>query len=294
MAQRLYLLRAWRSEERPIDAFAMIAPPLARLWHALATTHPSHPLPLSPPPPPQNSLLSCTDRQLAAYPNVGLVPTTVVPSWSHNPHNNDDYTAYNKPAGIAHWLAHARPRQHWILIIDPDMVLRDPFADWGRLYGAEAGSWAVSAYFGYMVGTHNNLSDAHVPEVAPRRDAYAGPRGRRGDQVSSLVLMAAPDLAKVAPLWLQYSEAVRDDPMAWNETGDDYAKTPGTKPWIAEMYGYSFGAAKADVWHKVDHSAMLYPGHTPRGEGFFFLTFFFFFFFFGGGGGGGVFFPIVV
>lgn len=29
------------------------------------------------------------------------------------------------------------------------------------------------------------------------------------------------------------------------------------------MYGYSFGAAKADVWHKWDDRAMLYPGYVP-------------------------------
>ena len=53
--------------------------------------------------------------------------------------------------------------------------------------------------------------------------------------------------------------------QAWNETNDEFATQPGRKPWIAEMYGYSFGAARAGVWHRVDHSAMLYPGHTPLG-----------------------------
>ena len=30
------------------------------------------------------------------------------------------------------------------------------------------------------------------------------------------------------------------------------------------MYGYSFGAAKAGVSHRIDHAAMLYPGHTAH------------------------------
>lgn len=29
------------------------------------------------------------------------------------------------------------------------------------------------------------------------------------------------------------------------------------------MYGYSFGAAAADVWHKTDYTAMLYPSYMP-------------------------------
>lgn len=32
------------------------------------------------------------------------------------------------------------------------------------------------------------------------------------------------------------------------------------------MYGYSFGAAKAGVWHKYDEESMLYPGYMPNGK----------------------------
>lgn len=54
--------------------------------------------------------------------------------------------------------------------------------------------------------------------------------------------------------------------QAWRLTGDVYSKKPGDKPWISEMYGYSFGAAKAGVWHKYDEESMLYPGYVPNGE----------------------------
>lgn len=54
--------------------------------------------------------------------------------------------------------------------------------------------------------------------------------------------------------------------QAWRLTGDVYSKKPGDKPWISEMYGYSFGAAKAGVWHKYDEESMLYPGYLPSGE----------------------------
>ena len=32
------------------------------------------------------------------------------------------------------------------------------------------------------------------------------------------------------------------------------------------MYGYSFGAAKSNVWHYWDPEAMLYPGYEPTGR----------------------------
>ena len=42
----------------------------------------------------------------------------------------------------------------------------------------------------------------------------------------------------------------------------------GEKPWIAEMYGYVFGAAKANVWHNpVDYFQWIYPGYFTSGEG---------------------------
>lgn len=55
--------------------------------------------------------------------------------------------------------------------------------------------------------------------------------------------------------------------QAWHLSGDVYATHPGDKPWISEMYGYSFGAAKADVWHKWDATSMLYPSYVPAGGG---------------------------
>lgn len=53
--------------------------------------------------------------------------------------------------------------------------------------------------------------------------------------------------------------------QAWELTGDAYSTHPGDRPWISEMYGYSYACAKADVWHTVHHSAMLYPGYETHG-----------------------------
>ena len=79
-----------------------------------------------------------------------------------------------------------------MLIIDPDMVLRDSLAAWGWQYGAAPG-WAVSVFFGYMVGTHNNLSDTHIPEIPRRNDTIAGEQhgGRRALQGGSVSILGA-------------------------------------------------------------------------------------------------------
>lgn len=37
----------------------------------------------------------------------------------------------------------------------------------------------------------------------------------------------------------------------------------GGKPWISEMYGYAFAAAKSNVWHRWDKRTMQYPTYLP-------------------------------
>ncbi|BDA42986.1 Peptidyl serine alpha-galactosyltransferase [Coccomyxa sp. Obi] len=206
-------------------------------------------------------LLSCTEEQLKGYKGLDLVPTHVVPSLTIDPNkeHNDHYSAYNKPGAVLFWLQDVEPEEDYILVIDADMIFRSPFIP--EQMGVSPG-WAVSAYFGYLKGVSNELALKHVPYVVPRNDTLAGPRGRRGDQVGGFCIMHKEDLKRVAPLWLKFSKAVRHDPDAWNLTGDAFTHNPGDKPWISEMYGYSFGTASADVWHHVDYEAMLYPGYT--------------------------------
>lgn len=40
----------------------------------------------------------------------------------------------------------------------------------------------------------------------------------------------------------------------------------GGKPWISEMYGYSFACAKSNVWHTWDTQVMHYPTYSPQGK----------------------------
>lgn len=63
-----------------------------------------------------------------------------------------------------------------------------------------------------MKGVNNKLAMKHVPWVLPRNDTIAGPYGRRGDMVGGFCMMRTDDLKRVAPLWLSFSRAVRNDP----------------------------------------------------------------------------------
>ncbi|KFM28780.1 hypothetical protein F751_6301 [Auxenochlorella protothecoides] len=214
-------------------------------------------------PGPLTRIMSCTHEELEAMSpeERNICPTHVAPSYTVHPRTGDIYSAYNKPVAVIDWLARTEIKEEYVLIIDADMIMLTPFLP--DEVGASRG-WAVSAYFSYMKGVNNELALKHVPEVTPRNDTLAGPRGRRGDMVGGFTLMHSEDLRRVAPLWLKYSEDVRFDPDAWTLSGDHYSVNKGDRPWISEMYGYSYAASKSDVWHHVDHSAMLYPGYNVK------------------------------
>ncbi|GFH05540.1 ShKT domain-containing protein, partial [Haematococcus lacustris] len=141
------------------------------------------------------------------------------------------------------------------------MVLRKPFLveDMHPSRGN-----AVGARYTYMIGVANELADRHIPEVPKRNDTRAGPYGRRADQVGGFFFVHKDDLKRMSKGWLKYTEDVRADDQAYRLSGDVYAIHPGDKPWISEMYGYAFGAAKADVWHDWDGDSMIYPQYEPR------------------------------
>lgn len=211
-------------------------------------------------PGPLTRIMSCTPEEWAALSeeSKNVIKTHVAPSYTHHPRTGDVYSAYNKPVAVIDWLARNEVKEDYVLIIDADMIMRSPFLP--EVDGAAPGR-AVSAFFGYMKGVNNKLAMKHVPEVLPRNDSLAGPKGRRGDQVGGFTMMYTEDLRRVAPLWLKYTEDVRADPDAWELTGDAYSIHPGDKPWISEMYGYSFACSKSNVWHICHRSAMLYPGY---------------------------------
>jgi len=162
-------------------------------------------------PGPLTRIMSCTPEEWASLtPEQQTVMTThVAPSYTHHPRTGDVYSAYNKPVAVIDWLARNDVKEDYVLIIDADMIMREPFLP--DESGAKPGL-AVSAYFGYMKGVNNKLAMKHVPEVLPRNDTLAGPYGRRGDQVGGFTLMNTKDLRRVAPLWLKFTEDVRADP----------------------------------------------------------------------------------
>lgn len=118
----------------------------------------------------------------------------------------------------------------------------------------------MSAAYDYLIGVDD-------PLVAPKflEEQYR-PLMRK---VGGWVMMYTDDMRKVAPHWLKYTENVRTSPLGlevWSRMGDSYVTKEFPRPWISEMYGYVFGAARAGVDHTVNRDMMLYPTYVPDGE----------------------------
>ena len=162
------------------------------------------------------------------------------PNWAVHPITGDRYSPYNKPASIVHWLEHAKPTAEYIIILDADMVIRNPMT--AELVGAERGR-PVSAHYGYLKGVFKE----NYMKVKERVKNV-----EKAQQVGGFSVMHIEDLKKVAPLWLKWTEEVRADPDSWGNTGDIFnANGKAGPPWIAEMYGYVFACAEVGLDFKV-------------------------------------------
>lgn len=120
---------------------------------------------------------------------------------------------------------------------------------------------AVSAAYEYLVGLD---APDFVQRFLPDGNGTSWPLLRK---VGGWTMMYVSDMRRVAPHWLSYTEAVRTAPDGrnfWFRLGDAYVTEEHPRPWISEMYGYSFGSAAAGVDHMVDHMMMLYPTYPPH------------------------------
>ena len=202
-------------------------------------------------------LLSCDERTLASYEYLDLMPTHVTPRYDDiDP--GDDYAAYNLPGSMLHFVEHARDAlaTKWIVKLDADMILRKPLTV--TQGGLTAGPGVVAAgFYGYLAGVDNEMAGMFVDDAETRS---------RLAKVGGWEIFHAPDLARAAPLWFEYTKRVRRDKRVWwpfKGTGDVFITEANPRPWISEMYGYVFGAAVAGLRHNVVHSCQLYAGMAP-------------------------------
>lgn len=139
-------------------------------------------------------------------PKLQHIPHMLVSNWTV--HNNDHYPPYNRPKGICEYIR-TDPIEKWVIIVDPDVIICRDFAEIIPKDGEP-----IAQYYYYLKDEIN---------------------GHKIDKVGMPIFITSTDLKKLAPLWLKWTEIMRNK----------------SDEWIAEMYGYCLAAAELGFKHSV-------------------------------------------
>lgn len=207
-------------------------------------------------------LSGCTPEQTlevlnrgSTNPNLGF---HVVPEYKDHPYpdvNDNNYTPYNKPFGIRHWLKHANPpvTESIIIVIDPDFYfLRQFFVN-----TKDSKRWV---YTGKRAP--DTVNDTVSPGIAVAQNwvAYLGPLAftkKRAEENKKLCGLGPECQVSESDAKEYYSVGppyalLRSD---FESFIDDYCNITVAmrklhpEAWMSEMYGYSMAAAKHNIKH---------------------------------------------
>ncbi len=107
-------------------------------------------------------------------------------------HNGDAYGGYNKPEAVREWLDHVEPDSDYVLILDTDLIIREPFLP--KQLHVRPG-FARSAEFGYMKGAPAILPGVSQPLLTAPCRRGSGLNGthcpERATRESTLIVPAA-------------------------------------------------------------------------------------------------------
>ena len=236
-------------------------------WHSIALFH-SHKT--SGQPGDITRLLACNDDELATYHGLSIgQPQTTFVHRNHRREFGMNYAAYNKPASVYYWTRSGQvpPGVEYVMQLDADMLINRPV--WPASLGVGYGT-VLSAPYNYLVGTSTGLAD-HFGVVNKSYMARCG----------GMHVFHIRDLTRIAPLWLRFTERVRDyacrEPLKFYELAsppevagsvDEVKGRRRQFMWMVEMYGYVFGAAEAGVArHEVKQEMMAYVGTVATRPG---------------------------
>lgn len=170
-------------------------------------------------------LLSCSPVKRVLYKYHETVPSYLASDWSKHPDTGDDYPPYNRPISIKEYFERGMPQEEYMIIIDPDTIIRKPLNDipvsrgkpvaqrYDYLYNKNA----LSILGKKFLGTDKDLQPLGMPMIIHKED-----------------------LARLAPLWLEYTEKIRQDP-----------ECKELSEWVAEMHSYCLAAAHLKLKHTV-------------------------------------------
>lgn len=190
-------------------------------------------------------------RLLAASepPKELAVPTHVAPPYNWT---TDVYKAYNKPLSIMDWFAKAKPSDEIVIVVDPDCMFLKPFAMQELV--SEGKPIAMKALYSFDY----NFRDRHIVE---RYSLLGNMSCTKPDPVAVPVLIHRNDLERLAPLWLKWTELIRNDTEDGELKWDPEWKKVSFS-WTAEMFGYVLAACELGLRHDIWPDLQAIPGQN--------------------------------
>jgi len=167
-------------------------------------------------------LLSCTSPSNYKY--TMKVPSFVCSDWGIHPKTGDQYLPYNRPVSIVDYFKSNNPKQEFMVIIDPDTIILKPLDDLGVQKGIPVGQ-----KYDYLYNDDglNKVAKKLIPQFANRVQPIGMP-----------MIIHRDDLKQLAPLWLKYTEDIRND-----------VELKDLVTWTAEMHSYCIAAAVLNLKH---------------------------------------------
>lgn len=172
----------------------------------------------------QPGLLTCLYSEECTSPPFDGQIFHTAPYCPH-PTTGDHYPPYNKIMALSTWLKSTSPKEEALLLLDPDCIFVTAYDE-----QVERGK-PVAQQIGYM-----------DPNITCNADLLK----RHGYKPESMQAIGIPtlihwdDLAALAPLWLEHTQVIRNDPISRELVG-----------WVAEMWGYVFAAAQLGLRHEL-------------------------------------------
>jgi hypothetical protein len=171
-------------------------------------------------------LLSCNEQQRPEYDYHTLVPTFLASDWEWHPITKDHYPPYNRPIAILEYLQKTPNADEYLVIVDPDIIFRKPMDSIPISLEKP-----VAQRYEYL----NN--DDGLQTLARK---FLDDEGSPVQPIGMPIIIHRTTLSVLAPLWVSFTEKIRDDP--------DSKKLVG---WTAEMHGYCLAAAKIGLQHII-------------------------------------------
>eukprot|EP00270_Netrium_digitus_P013068 TRINITY_DN4309_c0_g1_i1.p1 TRINITY_DN4309_c0_g1~~TRINITY_DN4309_c0_g1_i1.p1 ORF type:complete len:411 (+),score=69.87 TRINITY_DN4309_c0_g1_i1:140-1234(+) len=151
------------------------------------------------------------------------------------------YVVLNRPWAFVQWVEKAQIEEEYVFMAEPDHIIVRPIPNLATEYMPAAFS------FFYIVPKQN---EALLRKWYP---ASLGPITNIDPIGNSPVIIKKVDLKKIAPLWMNVSIQMKDDPEVDKEFG-----------WVLEMYGYATASAMLGYAHILRRDFQVQPPYDQR------------------------------